>query len=306
MRGKHFTIVTSLLVAAIGQAPVQARSIDFANTDAGIDAKIDGGAPFAPMPGVLQCVPFARNISGIHLYGDAHTWWQQAEGKYARGKAPRPGAVMAIRPHGGSLLGHVATVSRVVDARTILISHANWSAPGKIERNVTAVDVSPANDWSEVRVWYAPIQSLGGAHWPVSGFIYNASPGKVNDRKAKAAGFLIADAAPEPAKPLARGKASTMTRVVASRTAKVRFGNERLVAVAPLTRFSPTRPIKPPHPVDKQAGSVRMAAAKRTPILVARASVVRASVVQASFARTSLARVSARHDPIGAILASAR
>jgi hypothetical protein len=172
-----------------------------------------GGAPSAPMAGVLQCVPFARDTSGIRLYGDAHTWWSQAEGRYARGHAPRLGAVMAIRPHGGSSLGHVATVSRIVDARTILISHANWSAPGKIERNVTAVDVSPRNDWSEVRVWYAPIASLGGAHWPVAGFIYKSRPGLI-DRSSTTA---------KPGKAMAQ---STLTRFVPSKTVKVRFGEE--------------------------------------------------------------------------------
>jgi hypothetical protein len=40
------------------------------------------------------------------------------------------------------------------------------------------LDVSPANDWSEVRVWYEPIHNLGNTHWPVSGFIYNDKPGK--------------------------------------------------------------------------------------------------------------------------------
>ncbi len=47
------------------------------------------------------------------------------------------------------------------------------SGGGSIEDDVRAVDVSPDNDWSEVRVWYAPIQDLGGTHWPVTGFIYN-------------------------------------------------------------------------------------------------------------------------------------
>lgn len=169
MRGTYLTLIASLTLATATQT--QAKSaIAFAQPS--------GGGPSAIVPGVLQCVPYARDISGIRLYGDAHTWWKQAEGKYARGRVPRPGAVLALRPHGNSTLGHVATVSRVVDARTILISHANWSAPGKIERNVTAIDVSPANDWSQVRVWFAPIQNLGGSHWPVAGFIYAAKPGK--------------------------------------------------------------------------------------------------------------------------------
>jgi len=132
--------------------------------------------------GFLQCVPYARRLSGIEIYGDAHTWWKQAAGKYARGDTPKVGAVMNFRPHGNSRLGHVAAVSRVVDSRTVLIRHANWSVPGGIEDNVRAVDVSPENDWSEVRVWYAPAGKLGTSHWPLYGFIYNEAPGKAAKR----------------------------------------------------------------------------------------------------------------------------
>ena len=40
----------------------------------------------APVSGAFaetywQCVPFARLVSGIQLFGDAYTWWQQAIGK---------------------------------------------------------------------------------------------------------------------------------------------------------------------------------------------------------------------------------
>lgn len=130
----------------------------------------------------LQCVPYARQISGIRIYGDALTWWDQAEGQYARGKRPKVGAVMSFRPHGRMELGHVAAVSRVVDSRTVLLRHANWSAidgrRGQIENDVRAVDVSPGNDWSQVRVWYAPIGNLGTTAWPVNGFIYPDKPGR--------------------------------------------------------------------------------------------------------------------------------
>lgn len=150
-----------------------------ANASTVIAADADAGsAQSVPKaPGHLECVPYARTTSGIQLYGDAWTWWQQAKGRYATGRAPREGAVMAIKPYNNSKLGHVATVSRVIDARTVLLSHANWSTPGGIERNVSALDVSPNNDWSEVRIWYGPARNLGTTHWPVSGFIYNAKPG---------------------------------------------------------------------------------------------------------------------------------
>jgi len=65
----------------------------------------------------------------------------------------------------------------VIDSRTVLISHANWSPingrRGQIEDNVRAIDVSPDNDWSEVRVWYAPLKGLGTSSYPLYGFIYN-------------------------------------------------------------------------------------------------------------------------------------
>ncbi len=124
----------------------------------------------------LQCVPYARQLTGIQIYGDARTWWQQAEGRYERGKTPRVGAVMAFVPYRNMTLGHVAAVSQVIDSRTVLLDHANWSPiggrRGQIERNVRAVDVSPGNDWSQVRVWYDPIGGLGTTEWPVHGFIY--------------------------------------------------------------------------------------------------------------------------------------
>lgn len=128
------------------------------------------------LPPYLQCVPYARQLTGIQIYGDAHTWWDQAAGKYERGRQPRVGAVLAFRPHRNMQLGHVAAVSKVIDSRTVLLDHANWSPidgrRGQIERDVKAVDVSPGNDWSEVRVWYAPQGSLGTTEWPVHGFIY--------------------------------------------------------------------------------------------------------------------------------------
>ena len=51
-----------------------------------------------PAPGatVLQCVPYARNVSGVQIHGDALTWWDQAENHYKRGHSPRRGAVLAF------------------------------------------------------------------------------------------------------------------------------------------------------------------------------------------------------------------
>jgi hypothetical protein len=185
MTGRY--LVGGLLALLAATAPVGAKST-IENGEA------SGGSGSKPAGGYLQCVPYARQVTGIEIFGDAHTWWGQAQGRYAKGTTPRVGAVMALRPHGNSRLGHVAAVSRIVDSRTVLIKHANWSQPGQIENNVEAVDVSPDNDWSEVRVWYGPAQRLGGGHWPLYGFIYNAKPGKWGKVKpAKAAKRLAND-----------------------------------------------------------------------------------------------------------------
>ncbi|MBW8754399.1 MAG: CHAP domain-containing protein [Sphingomonadales bacterium] len=169
----------ALLALAVVTGPAAARTaIDFDDSASG------GDDDAVRLPSYLQCVPYARAVTGIRIYGDAYTWWDQAEGHYARGREPRVGAVMAFRPHGNMRLGHVAAVSDVIDSRTVLLRHANWSPingrRGQIEDNVRAVDVSPDNDWSQVRVWFAPIQALGGTAWPVTGFIYNQKPGGRN------------------------------------------------------------------------------------------------------------------------------
>ena len=170
MTPRYILGITAALVAVMVPAT--------ANTVSEIALVTGGGA--ASLPLLLQCVPYARTVSGVQIYGDAWTWWQQAEGKYARGVQPKVGAVMAFKPYGKMQLGHVAAVSRLVDSRTVLLRHANWSlingTRGQIEDNVKAIDVSPNNDWSKVRVWFAPLQGLGGTAWPVHGFIYGKRP----------------------------------------------------------------------------------------------------------------------------------
>jgi surface antigen len=131
---------------------------------------------FSTAASALQCVPYAREISGIEIHGNARTWWRQAAGIYDRGTTPQVGAVMAFKPIRSMPIGHVATVSQIVSDREVLVSHANWSRingrRGQIERNVRVLDVSEAGDWSKVRVWYAPLRDLGSSTYPLYGFIY--------------------------------------------------------------------------------------------------------------------------------------
>lgn len=163
-----------ILAALLPAAALCAAPPAVAEEDAlGVDLPRSTGAELPPY---LECVPYARAQSGIQIFGDAWTWWDKADGNYQRGNRPQKGAVLAFQPSGNMRLGHVAAVSRVVDSRTVLLSHANWSPidgrRGQIERDVRAVDVSPANDWSQVRVWYAPLGDLGTTAWPTHGFIY--------------------------------------------------------------------------------------------------------------------------------------
>jgi surface antigen len=145
-----------------------------------------------------QCVPYARKISGINIHGNANTWWGQAEGRYERGHTPEEGAVLAFASYGKMQLGHVAMVSKVVSDREILLTHANWSHPGRVETDVRAVDVSPNNDWSEVKVWYGPIGDLGTTVYPTEGFIYpdaapaddDIAPVMIAGSKARAANMV--------------------------------------------------------------------------------------------------------------------
>lgn len=126
--------------------------------------------------GYWQCVPFARLMSGIQIFGDARTWWSQAIGKYETGGTPKAGSVLCFKPTSRMNLGHVAFVSQVLTDRVIQVTHANWSvmngARGQVEQDVTVVDVSPAGDWSQVKVWYDPIRDLGTTVYPTHGFIY--------------------------------------------------------------------------------------------------------------------------------------
>lgn len=142
---------------------------------------------FAPAGAIAdtywQCVPFARLISGIQIFGDARTWWQQAAGRYETGFQPQAGAVLCFKPTSRMRLGHVAVVSQVLTDRIVQITHANWSpiegSRGKVEKDVTVVDVSPNGDWSQVKVWYDPSRDLGGSTYPTHGFIYPDATAKV-------------------------------------------------------------------------------------------------------------------------------
>lgn len=121
----------------------------------------------------LECAVYARERSGVSIYGNALTWWAQAEGAYRRASAPSEGAVIVM---GGTEGGHVGVVAHVIDKSRILIDHANWMGRGEVITNALVEDSSPAGDWSAVRVWNIEADALGGRAYPVLGFVLPERP----------------------------------------------------------------------------------------------------------------------------------
>jgi CHAP domain len=120
----------------------------------------------------ISCVPYAREVSGIDLPGNARDWWRNAAGVYGRGEVPQPGAVLAFRAIARMPLGHVAVVSRVINPREIEVNQANWGNGGRVTHDVAVVDVSEENDWSAVRVEIGSGPRFGDIY-PTYGFIYH-------------------------------------------------------------------------------------------------------------------------------------
>lgn len=134
-------------------------------------------------PGIgTQCVPYARSRSGINLFGDAYTWWDGAKGQYARGNLPALGSVLVLSKTKRLRRGHVGVVSAIVSDREIRIDHANWQ-PDAIITNMAVLDVSPANDWTQLRFWNKDARTWG-AIYPASGFIYNLADNGASSGKA--------------------------------------------------------------------------------------------------------------------------
>jgi CHAP domain len=118
----------------------------------------------------LDCAPFARALSGILLSGAAADWWSQADGHYARGDNPSIGSVLVLRRSGRLPSGHVAVVSQVLGRRQILVTQANW-VHHRVSQDQPVIDISAANDWSMVRVWWPPTGEMGVTDYPAYGFI---------------------------------------------------------------------------------------------------------------------------------------
>ena len=131
--------------------------------------------------GGISCVPYARSVTGMEISGNGRDWWDNAAGRYARSSRPEPGSILSFPSSGAMRSGHVAVVSRVVHARLIEIDHANWGGPGirrgSVMHGVDVIDVSPSNDWTQVRVQVGHGNEQFGREYPTDGFILNRPDG---------------------------------------------------------------------------------------------------------------------------------
>lgn len=123
-----------------------------------------------------ECVPYARRLSNIEIYGDAHTWWQKAQGTYLRGQVPEVGAVLVLARTPRLPRGHLAVVTDYMNPREIMVTQTNWGS-GYFSRRVTyerlkAQDISVENNWTKLRFWNHEHKAYGSAY-PAYGFIYN-------------------------------------------------------------------------------------------------------------------------------------
>jgi hypothetical protein len=135
------------------------------------------GLTSSPVP--QECVPYARQVSGIELFGDAWTWWDGAAGRYDRGRRPFAGSVLVLSRSGRLRLGHLAVVTAVDGPRRIRVTHTNWGSDDdsrrRVYRDMPVIDVSADNRWTAVRFWNFDLDAYGGAY-PAQGFIYRRAP----------------------------------------------------------------------------------------------------------------------------------
>ncbi len=122
----------------------------------------------------MQCVPYAREISGISIYGDAYTWWYQTP-DHKRGTLPKKGAILVLSKSKKLSRGHLAVVKEIINPRKILVEHTNWGSDFETRRviykTMMVEDLSISNNWARVRFWNKDINAFG-LPYDAYGFIY--------------------------------------------------------------------------------------------------------------------------------------
>jgi hypothetical protein len=146
------------------------------NFDYAANEPATGGGRVETPSHPLECVSFARAHSGIDLRGDASDWWEQAAGRFARGTNPKEGSILVLTGYAGPHRSHLAVVREIISPREIRVDHANWMNDGAVYLSDPVVDVSPENNWSEVRVYNQRAATWGRQTYLVQGFI---GPGRL-------------------------------------------------------------------------------------------------------------------------------
>ncbi|MFN3448397.1 MAG: CHAP domain-containing protein [Roseococcus sp.] len=180
-------------------------------------------------PAAISCVPYARAVTGMEISGNGRDWWHNAAGRYARGRRPEIGSILAFPASGGMRAGHVAVVSRIHHNRLIEIDHANWGGPGirrgQVMRGVQVMDVSDDNSWTRVRVQVGWSAENFGREYPTYGFIHNrpASSFAAEEDLVRPVSYTRREAV-RPGAPAARPAQprASQTRPAAQRPAPVR------------------------------------------------------------------------------------
>ena len=120
--------------------------------------------------GAANCALYARAETGVSLFGSAGGWWDEADGRYQRGRTPEAGAILVFKRTSRIPSGHVAVVTKVVGTNEILVDQANWYR-GRVTHGMSVIDTSTGHDWTSVAV-----VDLGsgkpGRDYPTYGFIY--------------------------------------------------------------------------------------------------------------------------------------
>jgi surface antigen len=167
-----FAAGLSLLLSACATADRSVFTSDTPRQSAYISARV------ASQP--VQCVPYARQQSGIQIMGDAYSWWDRAAPTYDRGHSPRTGSVLVLARTSKMKHGHVAVVTDVLGPRQINVTHSNWGNDRYSRRVIydymRVEDASAKNDWSSVRFWN-PDKNVFGFPYQAKGFIYPARTG---------------------------------------------------------------------------------------------------------------------------------
>ena len=124
---------------------------------------------------IVQCAIYARDVTGVRLYGDADSWWRGSSNLYNRGQKPRNGAILVLKKTSRMHGGHVAVVNEVLGPHMINVTHSNWGADSKsrhiIYDAMRVKDVSANGDWTSVRFWNYE-QNVFGFPYAAYGFIY--------------------------------------------------------------------------------------------------------------------------------------